>query len=31
MVALLKHLGRSVRNRPHFFIALFVELLPELY
>ncbi|MFX6152964.1 DUF1345 domain-containing protein, partial [Acinetobacter baumannii] len=27
MLGLLKHLGRSVKNRPHFFIALFVGVI----
>ncbi|MDS7942793.1 DUF1345 domain-containing protein [Acinetobacter sp. V110_1] len=27
MVGLLQHLGRSIQNRPHFFIALFVGFI----
>lgn len=27
MVAVFQHLGRSVLNRPHFFIALFMGLI----
>ncbi|GLG85086.1 DUF1345 domain-containing protein [Acinetobacter calcoaceticus] len=27
MVAVFQHLGRSVRNRPHFFIALFIGFI----
>lgn len=31
MVGLFQHLGRSVQNRPHFFIALILEWLLQVY
>lgn len=30
MVAVFQHLGRSVRNRPHFFIALFIGFITAM-